>query len=270
MNNAIKKYIIFFGLSSCTFLSFGQVGIGIETPSSKAMLEVASSSDGGAYKGFMPPCVPDDAAKIEISPTANDEGLMVYVKKTGSLEIWNGTAWESSHLINSSGHAKDLFISEYVEKSSGNNKAIEIANFTGKPVNLNDYELLVNSNGGIPANDTSSEGAGGINVTTVTLGTSTLASGQVLVIRTDNASQISIGTAGPRTFFDGNDAIILRKTGKGQPWIDVIGLPRVNWEFGKAVTLRKKPGYGPSRFYVPAQFEVYPEGTYDGLGSHTF
>ena len=40
----------------------------------------------------------------------------------------------------------DLFFSEYIE-GSGNNKALEIANFTENLINLNDYSLKLSSNG---------------------------------------------------------------------------------------------------------------------------
>ncbi len=43
-------------------------------------------------------------------------------------------------------YAKDLFISKYLEGTS-NNKAIEIVNRTGHPVNLNDYRLSVQAYG---------------------------------------------------------------------------------------------------------------------------
>lgn len=266
----MKKRLIFIATISIVFNSYSQIGIGTTDISDKAILHISGISKG-EYKGFMPPRVPDNDAKLEIGATEDDKGMMVYVRSTSTLEIWNGENWSSMHQNVTSGYAKDLFISEYVEKSSGNNKAIEIANFTGGPVNLADYSLLVNANGGVPTNNTSSAGHGGITATAHSLGNNTLNHGEVFVIRTSSATEIDSNFySGPLAFFDGNDPIILKKSGAGQYWIDVIGVPRVNWEFGKALTLRRKPGYGPSEYYVPDQFEVLPEGTYDGLGTHNF
>lgn len=44
-------------------------------------------------------------------------------------------------------YAKDLFVSKYLEGSSDGNKAIEITNKTGHPVNLNDYRLSIQLQG---------------------------------------------------------------------------------------------------------------------------
>jgi hypothetical protein len=86
-----------------------QVGIGTTSPNPKSMLEVSSTSDGGAtYKGFMPPRVPDVAARDAINPTVADVGLLVFVETSGCLEVWNGSGWESVHCINSAGFT-DLF-----------------------------------------------------------------------------------------------------------------------------------------------------------------
>lgn len=266
----MKKKLIFIVTIGIVLNSYGQIGIGTTDISDKAILHISGMSKGN-YKGFMPPRVPDNDAKLEIGATEDDKGMIVYVRSTGSLEIWNGENWSNMHQNVTSGYAKDLFISEYVEKSSGNNKAIEIANFTGTPVNLSDYSLLVNSNGGVPANNSGSPGHGGISATEHSLGSQILNHGDVFVIKTSTANEIdSSFYSGPLAFFDGNDPIILKKSGAGQHWIDVIGVPRVNWEFGKALTLRRKPGFGPSEYYVPDQFEVYPEGTYDGLGTHNY
>ena len=54
---------------------------------------------------------------------------------------------ECASTLNQSTTTNELFISEYIEGSS-NNKAIEIANFTGETVNLNSYSLARNINSG--------------------------------------------------------------------------------------------------------------------------
>jgi len=79
-----------------------QVGIGTTTPSSAAMLEINSTSDEGTtYGGFLPPRVPDIAARDAINAGPSDVGLQIYVESPGCLQLWNGFGWESVHCINS-------------------------------------------------------------------------------------------------------------------------------------------------------------------------
>jgi hypothetical protein len=63
---------------------------------------------------------------------------------------WGVTAMNShtigTHAFGDGADATDLFISEYIEGSS-NNKVLEIANFTGAPVNLANYKVALFSNG---------------------------------------------------------------------------------------------------------------------------
>lgn len=78
-----------------------QVGIGTTNPTPASMLEVSSSSDGGLnYKGFMPPRVPDVASRNAIGPATIDRGLVVFVEGIECLQLWNGTAWEDIHCLN--------------------------------------------------------------------------------------------------------------------------------------------------------------------------
>lgn len=88
------KLLFIFGLTLVTSAFYGQVGIGTTTPSSASMLEVSSTSDYGlTYQGFMPPRVPDVAARNAIDPSASDVGLMIYVNSNGCLQMWSGTVW---------------------------------------------------------------------------------------------------------------------------------------------------------------------------------
>lgn len=90
----MKKKICFL-LFICTLSIKAQVGIGTITPSHASMLEVSGNTEGGApYKGFMPPRVPTAAERDLISASSTDAGLLVFVQDTGTLEIWNGIAWE--------------------------------------------------------------------------------------------------------------------------------------------------------------------------------
>jgi predicted extracellular nuclease len=103
------------------------------------------------------------------------------------------------------GNATDLFISEYVEGSS-NNKAIEIYNGTAAAVNLGagGYAIQIYFNGN------SNPG------TTIPL-SGFLAPGDVFVIADDNADPAILAVAdlvSTASFFNGDDAVVLRKGGK--------------------------------------------------------
>lgn len=356
------KFKHFLLLPAMLFLAttlYSQVGIGTTDPSQAAMLEISSQTNGtGNYKGLMPPRVPNVAARDQIPATVDDDGLMVYVKDIGCVQMWDGSSWkdlycfnyrpvvinptiegslnvgqileanftyydadgdpEGNHLyqwyrandisgtsattipgatsatyelvaadtgqyitvritpVANSGTspgipayspyqgpvlvqalASDLFISEYVEGSS-NNKAIEIANFTGSPKNLNNYRLAIYSNG-----STSPQTPIIFNVDHI------LAHGEVYVIKNSQAlpaifSNQTSGALG----FNGNDAIALR-TSTGTD-IDVVGIIGDNSMFGENVTLRKKPLFGPSTTYDAEDFNTYPVDTFNGLGWHTY
>ena len=107
----------------------------------------------------------------------------------------------------------DLFFSEYIEGSS-QNKAIEIYNGTGSPVNLSDYRLELYSNGA------SAPGA----ATAVLSGT--LASGDVYVVSRSDADPVIVAQAdllnSTVVNWNGNDAIALRKISTNS-FVDVFG-----------------------------------------------
>lgn len=101
--------------------------------------------------------------------------------------------------------ANELFISEYIEGSS-NNKAIEIYNGTGQTVNLaaEGYALEFYFNGKTYPG------------TTIPL-SGILASGDVFVVADDGASSDILAVTdqtSTRSFFNGDDAVVLRKGGK--------------------------------------------------------
>lgn len=104
----MKAFILFLGCVVVTLNVNSQVGIGTTSPSSAAMLEVSSTSDGINYAGFLPPRVPDFSARDAIAATSSDEGLLVYVESTECLQVWNGSGWENIHCNNTVGNV-DLF-----------------------------------------------------------------------------------------------------------------------------------------------------------------
>lgn len=110
-----KNYLLCLTLLLFSYNSFSQVGIGTTNPSPAAMLEVSSQSNGvGDYKGFMPPRVPDIAARDAISPSASDYGLLVFVENTGlatsCLQMWIGDSWVdiTCYIINTPPVATDV------------------------------------------------------------------------------------------------------------------------------------------------------------------
>ncbi|WP_293066981.1 ExeM/NucH family extracellular endonuclease [Okeania sp. SIO2B3] len=164
----------------------------------------------------------------------------------------------------------DLFISEYIEGSS-NNKAIEIANFTGNTVDLSDYSLEFYFNGN------TSPG------TNISLDGNTVADGDVFVIADDGADPAIIAEADmtpTNNFFNGDDAVVLRN---GSDIIDVIGQigvdPGSEWSGGglgtQNETLRRQPSItdgdsnGSNSFDPSVEWEGFPQNTFDGLGTHT-
>jgi len=244
--------LIFHGLTA-------QVGIGTINPSESAMLEISSRIDGdGTYKGFMPPRVPDVAARNSINPTIEDEGLLVYVQGEHALYIWSGTAWETVHRNFTGGLASELFISEYVE-GSGNNKAIEIANFTGNSKNLDNYTLLISRNGGTNNSTINFNPNFVLNHGEVYVICHTSADSAILALANQTANTIN---------FNGNDAVVLKNSTGDH--LDVLGEVVIDWNFGENVTLRRRPLHGPNDVYHPSHFIVYGTDNIEDLGRHTY
>ncbi len=168
----------------------------------------------------------------------------------------------------------DLFISEYIEGSS-NNKAVEIYNGTGAAINLStgNYILQYYFNGSATAG------------LTITL-TGTVAAGDVFVAA-QSSSVAAIITQADQTngsgWYNGDDAVVLRKGGAAGPILDVIGQvgfdPGTEWGTGLTSTadntLRRKTTVcqgdtNPSDAFNPAtEWDSFANDTFDGLGSHT-
>lgn len=165
----------------------------------------------------------------------------------------------------------DLLLSEYVE-GTGNNRALEMYNGTGAPVNL---------------------AAGGYNVQIYTDGRTsprltlflfgTVASHDVFVLASAFADPALLARADLTSTimpFTGNDAVLLRKGAQVIDSIGQVGLdPGTEWGAGLASTmdntLRRKSGVetgdrDPGDAFDPAaEWEGYPNDTFDGLGWHS-
>ncbi|NET03131.1 MAG: endonuclease [Symploca sp. SIO2B6] len=169
---------------------------------------------------------------------------------------------------------QDLFISEYVEGSS-NNKAIEIFNGTGAAIDLaaEGYTLEFYFNGNTSPSTT-------INLS------GTITNNDVFVVADNDAAQAILNVADQTStsnFFNGDDAIVLRKGGASGAILDVIGQigtdPGSQWGSGLTSTqnntLRRQSSIvagdtNPDDAFDPAlEWDGFAQDTFDGLGSHT-
>ena len=108
----------------------------------------------------------------------------------------------------------DILISEYVEGSS-NNKALEFYNGTGSSIDLSagGYVVEMYFNGSTSPSTT-------INLT------GTVANDDVYVLADDNASSTILAVTdqtSTSSFFNGNDAVVLKKGGTSGTILDAIG-----------------------------------------------
>jgi hypothetical protein len=169
----------------------------------------------------------------------------------------------------------ELFFSEYIEGTS-NNKALEIYNGTSASVDLSagQYVVQMYFNG----------------ATTSGLSTSltgSIAAGDVYVLANPLAASAILAQADQTTstsaWYNGDDAIVLRKGGASGPIVDVIGQvgfdPGTEWGTGLTSTqdntLRRKATVtsgdtnGADAFDPSAEWDGLAVDTFEGLGSHS-
>ncbi|MBW4640987.1 MAG: ExeM/NucH family extracellular endonuclease [Gloeocapsa sp. UFS-A4-WI-NPMV-4B04] len=168
----------------------------------------------------------------------------------------------------------DLFFSEYVEGSS-NNKALEIYNGTETAIDLAaaGYVVQMYFNGSTTAG------------LTIPL-TGTVANGEVFVLAQSSSNAAILAQADQTNgagWFNGDDAIALRKGGATGTIIDVISQvgfdPGTEWGSGLISTadntLRRKSSVttgdinSNDAFAPSAQWDGFVTDTFDGLGTHT-
>ncbi|AOW16149.1 hypothetical protein LPB03_01160 [Polaribacter vadi] len=170
--------------------------------------------------------------------------------KSAQSTAVNATTTDGSAITN------EIFFSEYLEGSS-NNKAIEIANFTGQIVSLKEYSVKLGSNGQ------------DFGTQTLTFTNESIADGDVFVIGNSQlevcASEVDISSN--VTYFNGNDVLGLFKNGI---LIDIIGEENSSTTFGENVTLKRKPSIiSPNPVYNPNEWvETSTDDCLD-LGKHT-
>ncbi|HWM16192.1 MAG TPA: ExeM/NucH family extracellular endonuclease [Microbacterium sp.] len=164
---------------------------------------------------------------------------------------------------------EDLFISEYIEGSS-NNKAVEIFNPTGAPVDLAAYKLQMYANGAA---------APGVTIPL----TGTLAAGEVYVVAHGSANAAILAQAdltNSSGWFNGNDAVALATTANAI--VDVIGQvgvdPGTQWGTPPTSTLNSTlqrlgalcagDPNAADAFDPAVQWAGFASDTFTGLGWH--
>jgi predicted extracellular nuclease len=164
----------------------------------------------------------------------------------------------------------ELFISEYIEGSS-NNKALEIYNGTGAPVDLalGGYDIQMAFNGNpVPSLTIALNG--------------TVAAGDVWVVAQAAAGPAILAQADQTQgsgWFNGDDAILLRKAGVVIDSIGQAGFdPGTEWGTGLTSTadntLRRKTPIeagdtNPTDAFDPAvEWDGFATDNFDGLGGH--
>lgn len=172
----------------------------------------------------------------------------------------------------------ELFISEYVEPSSGNDKAIEIVNLTGNTIDLTAYSIKKQHNGGSWVDNlplTKSEFL--VNSSN----TSILPNEVFVIIHGGSADQNLTNNAdlivpsntdapykwGSPANFNGDDPIGLFKN---DVLIDIVGQDGNSNKHIENVTLRRKATISsPNATYDANEWESFTANTFDGIGSHT-
>jgi uncharacterized protein len=170
--------------------------------------------------------------------------------------------------------SSDLIISEYVE-GSGNNKAIEFYNGTATAINLTsgNYVVQYYFNGSATAG------------TTIIL-TGTIATNGVFVLANASASFAAssfVNQTNNSTWYNGDDAIVLRKGGASGEIIDAIGQvgfdPGTEWGTGLVSTadntIRRKfstcsGDVNQTNIFDPSvEWDGFATDNFSGLGTHT-
>ena len=172
----------------------------------------------------------------------------------------------------------ELFISEYIEPNGGNNKAIEIVNLTGAPVNLAGYSIKKQSNGGSWVDNLPLDKGDYL----VKAGTTSILPNEVFVLIHGGSADANLTSSAdlivpnnqnaPYKYaspinFNGNDPIGLFKNGV---LIDIVGEENNGNNHIKDVTLRRKSTItSPKSTYDTNEWETLPANTFDGIGKHT-
>ena len=163
---------------------------------------------------------------------------------------------ECASTLNQSNTTNELFISEYIEGSS-NNKAIEIANFTGETINLNSYSLARNVNSGTNWGEMLQlEGQ--------------ITNGDVHVISKGNADQQILNnsdqlSSADAISFNGDDPIGLFKENN---LIDVFGDFNGENNYANSTYVRNESIINPNVNFNIEEWTLFPNNSFEFIGFH--
>ncbi|MCB0447456.1 MAG: endonuclease, partial [Gelidibacter sp.] len=185
----------------------------------------------------------------------------IYAKDAaGNTSTVSNQSCETTTNNGSSSNGNELIFSEYIEGSS-NNKALEIANFTGAVVSLNAYTIKKSVNGAnswdttIYSFPTNAEIQNG---DVYVVANSSIAICQTAVDDLTNSSVFQ---------FNGNDPVGLFKN---DVLIDIIGTLGDNSNFAKDITLIRKPEVSePVTTFDINQWNTAPKDDCSDLGSYS-
>ncbi|WP_375561187.1 Ig-like domain-containing protein [Bernardetia sp. OM2101] len=240
--------------------------------------EVQYSTDGTTFTAIPTTVtnVPDNTSyrshAFDLSAiTALNNQATIYFRIYGyNAEASTGT-WRFDNVkIQGTPAATTLFFSEYAE-GSGSNKGLEIYNPSNATVDLNagNFIIEIYSNGATTVNQTISL-------------TGTITAQGTYVVTDPSAANATLNAASNQTgntFFNGDDAVVLKENGT---IIDVIGQvgfrPTSEWGTGLVSTqnntIRRKCSVttgdiNPNDVFDPAtEWDGFAEDTFDGFGSH--
>lgn len=188
--------------------------------------------------------------------TSTTYSFTVLAKDAANNMSAQSSAVDGTTTSGSSG-GTDLFFSEYMEGTSSN-KAIEIANVTGSPVDLSIYSVKLAANGNTDW-----------STATYNFPSVSLANDDVFVIGNSSLAVCTgvVDASSNVTFFGGNDVLGLFKN---DVLIDILGTLGDTANFAQNVTLvRNSDINSPNTTYTPSEWTSYPVNTCDDLGSHT-
>lgn len=178
---------------------------------------------------------------------------------TGNESGFSNQDCETTTNNGSSGGGVDLFFSEYIE-GSGNNKVLEIANFTGSTItDLTIYTLKLSANGnaswGTPYMFPNGAQINNEDVYVIANGSSTVCTSEY-----DDLNNAI-------TSFNGNDAIGLFKN---DVLIDILGDFNSSADYAKDVTLVRKPTVSePTTTFDISEWDSFAQNSCTDLGNHT-
>jgi len=157
--------------------------------------------------------------------------------------------------------SRELYISEYIEGSSFN-KAIEIANFTGNTIFLDDYQLRLSTNGSSDWSTATYSFPNGISIAHENVFVITHASFDLSC----NSLNSPNDTNNAITGFNGNDVIGLFKN---NTLLDILGTLGNSSYYAKNTTLvRKENVVAPIAVFNPNDWDIYNSNTCSDLGKH--